>query len=111
MKSRRRELNLLRGGLIAGALVSSIALVGLSSCAVTGVGVDGTVGVDYVGGYYEPWGYDYGGWGPGYAVGPWHDGHRFGGPGFHGGGRPPPHFRPGPVGRPMPSLPGRPRGR
>jgi hypothetical protein len=35
---------------------------------VTGVGVEGTVGADYDDGYYEPWGYEYGGWGYGYRV-------------------------------------------
>jgi len=32
----------------------------LNACEVTGVGVEGTVGYDA--GYYEPYGYDYGGW-------------------------------------------------
>ncbi len=38
----------------------------LCACAVTGVGVEGSVG--YAGGYYEPYGYDYGGWGVGYRA-------------------------------------------
>ena len=47
-----------------------LALILLNACVATGVGVDGAVGVDYDAGYYEPWGYDYGGWGHGYRVGP-----------------------------------------
>ena len=41
----------------------------LSACVVPGGGVYGG-GASYVGGYYEPVGYAYGGWGPGYQVGP-----------------------------------------
>jgi hypothetical protein len=72
--------------LCAGGLV----LLGIvSACAVTGVGYDGEVG--YVGGFYEPYGYDYGGWGGRYHVGPprggaGRDGGRAGG-GGHAGGR------------------------
>jgi len=79
----------------------------LSGCAVEGVGVDGSVGVDYVGGYYEPYGYEYGGWGPGYAVGPYRDGHG----GYYRDRGHAPAFRPAPRGRSMPSIPSRPRGR
>jgi len=53
-----------------------LALTLLHACAVTGVGVDGSVGVGYDAGYYEPWGYDYGGWGGGYRVGPGRGGER-----------------------------------
>jgi hypothetical protein len=89
---------------IAGAL----SLAALASCAVDGVGVDGSVGVGYVGGYYEPYGYDYGGWGPGYAVGPY----RGGGHGGYNRDRGhAPAFRPAPRGHAMPSIPSRPRGR
>ena len=80
---------------------------------MSGPGYDGYGGVDvgYVGDYWEPWGYDYGGWGGHYHVGPprggaWHEdgAHpaRFGdarhGPGGHAGG-----------GRAAPSIPRRPR--
>jgi hypothetical protein len=88
---------------IAGAL----GLAALSSCAVDGVGVDGSVGVGYVGGYYEPYGYDYGGWGPGYAVGPYRGGHG----GYSRDRGHAPAFRPAPRGHTMPSIPSRPRGR
>jgi hypothetical protein len=96
MKHARRHW--LRGGLAV------VALTLLHACAVTGVGVDGSVGVGYDAGYYEPWGYDYGGWGGGYRVGPGWGGERR-------GGHPPPRYRPAPSGRPSPSIPGRPRGR
>jgi hypothetical protein len=80
----------------------AITVTALYSCAVTGVGVDGEVGVGYAGGYYEPYGYDYGGWGRGYHVAPGRgsdhrDDHR-------GGGRAP-AYRPAPAGRSAPSLP------
>jgi hypothetical protein len=87
----------------------------LFACAVTGVGVDGSVGVGYVGGYYEPYGYEYGGWGGAYRVGPppccghrddrhddRHDDHG------HVGHAP--AYRPAPAGRSAPSIPGRSRG-
>jgi hypothetical protein len=70
----------------------------LSSCAVTGVGVEGTVGYGYDAGYYEPWGYDYGGWGHGYRVGPGRGGDRRG----EHASRP---YRPAPESRPTPSIP------
>jgi hypothetical protein len=80
----------------------AMSVTALYSCAVTGVGVDGEVGVGYAGGYYEPYGYDYGGWGRGYYVAPGRgldhrDDHR-------GGGRAP-AYRPAPAGRSAPSLP------
>lgn len=86
---------------IAGAL----SLAALASCAVDGV--DGSVGVGYVGGYYEPYGYDYGGWGPGYAVGPYRGGHG----GYNRDRGHAPAFHPAPRGHSMPSIPSRPRGR
>ncbi len=60
------------------------------------------LGIDY----YEPFGFDYGGWGPGYRTGPPRGGARFGGggPGF-------PHsYRSAPSSRAMPSIPSGPRG-
>jgi len=67
--------------------------------------VSGSVsyGVDF----YEPYGRDYGGWGPGYLVGPPRTGDR------HFDARhesPTRHsYRPAPRTRPMPSIPTRPR--
>jgi hypothetical protein len=82
--------------------VSGIAVVILQSCvagggAYYGGGVDVTYGADF----YEPWGYEYGGWGPGYWVGPprggWDQHH-------HPGDRPRPYR---PVERSAPSIPNR----
>jgi hypothetical protein len=91
--------------------VAALGFTALSACVATGVGVDGSVGVGYVGGYYQPYGYEYGGWGPGYHVGPGrggdhHDDHRV----DRGGGHAP-AYRQAPAGRSAPSLPGRARGR
>ena len=93
-----------------------LALILLNACVATGVGVDGAVGVDYDAGYYEPWGYDYGGWGHGYRVGPGRgDDHRRDGDHPHGGpgprgDHPSRPYRPAPASRPTPSIPSRPRG-
>jgi len=93
--------------------LGAMLLVLLYACAVTGV--EGSVGYD--GGYYEPYGYDYGGWGLGYRVGPsrccdhrddHRDVHREDHPGNRGGGRAP-AYRPAPAGRSAPSIPGRSR--
>jgi hypothetical protein len=83
--------------------IGALTLALMAGC----VGVDGSVGVGYAGGYYEPYGYEYGGWGPGYAVGPYRDGHG----GYNRDRGHAPAFRPAPGGRSMPSIPGRPRGR
>jgi hypothetical protein len=99
---------------LAAAAASAVMLGFLSACAVTGVGVEGSVGYD--GGYYEPYGYDYGGWGGGYRVAPGRccdhrdDHHDHPVDRGHAGGRAP-AYRPAPAGRPAPSIPGRPRGR
>lgn len=99
----------------------ALALMMVNACTVTGVGVDGAVGVGYDVGYYEPYGYDYGGWGAGYRVGPGRggdrrgDGHGDGRGGErddgHGDGRSASRsYRPAPASRPTPSIPSRPRG-
>jgi hypothetical protein len=101
----------LRSRLIASGL-GAIATLMLCACAVTGVGVEGSVGYD--GGYYEPYGYDYGGWGAGYRVGPGrccdhrddHHDHSVG----RGRVGHAPAYRPAPAGRSAPSIPGRSRG-
>jgi hypothetical protein len=63
-----------------------LSLVGiLAACVVGGGGYDGAVGVGYVGGYYAPGGYDYGGWGRGYHVAPPRGGDRRGDAGGHAG--------------------------
>jgi hypothetical protein len=78
-------------------ILGLFALVTLAACVVGGY--EGDVGVGYVGGVYGPGGYDYGGWGPGYRVGPPRGGERGRGGrtapsiphgargGGHGGGR------------------------
>lgn len=88
----------------ATALVVGLFTALLSGCVVPGdgYGYDASVGVGV--GYYEPYGAYYGGWGPGYYVGP-----------IHGnnyrpdrGGRPTPHaYKPAPGSRPPPSIPSR----
>lgn len=76
--------------------VALLAAAALAACAVEGVGYGGgDVGVSYVGGFYEPFGYEYGGWGPGYRIGP---------PRNRGGGRG------GAPGRGVPSIPTTPHG-
>jgi hypothetical protein len=94
-------MNLSRKWMTVG--MGALALTLLCACEVTGVGVDGTVGVGYDAGYYEPYGYEYGGWGGGYHVGPGRGGDRR-------GGHPSPHYRPAPTSRPTPSIPSRSRG-
>jgi hypothetical protein len=76
----------------------------LSACLVGGEyrGDGGAYGV----GFYEPYGYDYGGWVSGYQVGPprreWHR------PDEPRGLAPSRSFRPAPQDRPVPSIPSRP---
>jgi hypothetical protein len=93
-------MKLLRARRLAAGLGGVILL---AACAVTGVGVDGSVGVGYDAGYYEPYGYDYGGWGGDYRVGPGRGGDRRGGGPHPGGSRP--SYRPAPSSRPTPSIP------
>ena len=88
--------------------LGAVLLTLLNACAVTGVGVDGSVGVGYDAGYYEPYGYEYGGWGGGYRVGPGRGGDRRGDD--RRGGGPPRSYRPAPASRPTPSIPNHPRG-
>ena len=93
----------LRGVGIRGMLAAAVFAVSLSGCVAYGggygYGYDGPavgVGLDYG----EPYG-DYGGWGPGYRVGPYRGaGDNRGGGG--GGGH---HFRQAPAGHAMPSMP------
>ena len=110
------------------AALAALALTFLNACAVTGY--DGDVGVGYDAGYYEPWGYDYGGWGDGYLVGPgrggWDRGdrgdwdregrggwNRGGRGGWDGGGREGRgggSYRAAPGGQRAPSIPSHARG-
>lgn len=89
------------------AFVISLFSILSPGCAVTagGYGVDEGVGVGLD--YYEPFGFDYGGWGPGYRVGPFRDGAQRP---DRGGGNPPGRaFRPAPPSRSIPSIPSRAR--
>jgi hypothetical protein len=70
----------------------------LSAC-VAGVGYDGDVGVGYSPGYVEPIGYDYGGWGGGYRVGPGRGGDRRSAPSASHA------YRAAPQSRSTPSIP------
>ncbi len=89
--------------------LSMLATIGIvAGCLVGPGGYDGTAGVGYVGGYYAPGGYDYGGWGHGYRVAP-----PRGGPPEGHGGRGAPARGDAPVGhggRAAPSIPSRSRG-
>jgi hypothetical protein len=76
-------MNALRTGLIAAGLAVGAAL---SSCAVAPYGYYDGGDVGYFGGVYAPYGYDYGGWGGGYRVGPPRGGEHGGYRGV--GGRP-----------------------
>ncbi len=87
------------------------ALAALAGCVVGGY--DGDADVGYGVDYYEPYGYEYGGWGPGYGIGPPRRGYDRGRDGYDHGGHddghpgPRPSYRPAPASRPMPSLPSR----
>lgn len=99
------------------AAVVALLLTQLTSCAGGAVGVSASYPDSYWDG--PVYGYDlnyfyappviYGGWGPEFYVGPpvWR-GHPRGWGGPPPGGRT--SFRPAPPGRPMPSIPSRPRG-
>ena|ERR1700733_9913225 len=51
-------------------MLGFILLTAFAGCIVPGGGYDEGPSVSYGVGIYEPAGYDYGGWGPGYRVGP-----------------------------------------
>jgi hypothetical protein len=81
-------------------VVAGLSILVLSGCIVPdgGYGYGGVaVGADY----YEPYGVDYGGWGPGYQVGPW----RGGGGRAVGAGGAAHAYRSAPAGHATPSLP------
>ncbi len=94
-------------------LLVGVAIV-LAGCmfSVLLPGCVSTGGVYYEGGdYYEPYGYDYGGWGSTYFVVPFHDRDR-----HHEGEhhheeerRSAPAYRSAPATHPIPSIPSRPR--
>ncbi|MGO9445476.1 MAG: hypothetical protein ACLPXB_11950 [Thiobacillaceae bacterium] len=94
---------LLRGSAIA--FVIGLSTVPLSGCVVPGggYGYDNGGGVDIGVDYTEPYGAVYGGWGPGYAVGPVRGGNYSP---ERGGGQPAQHaYRSAPASHSMPSIP------
>jgi hypothetical protein len=75
----------------------------LSACVVPGGGYERSAGVTYGVNYYEPSGHAYGGWAPGYKVGPPRGGDLHPSPAHYEAS---PHaYRPAPPSRPMPSIP------
>ena len=77
----------------------------LSGCVFPGGGYEYDGGVDIGAAYYEPYGVDYGGWGPGYHVAPYRGGdHRSTGGGGHAQA-----YRSAPASRSVPSIPSRSR--
>lgn len=91
--------------LIASACGSASLFI-LYAC-VAGGGYEGGAEVSYGADFYEPFGYEYGGWGRNYRVGPPRGGERR--REHPGGGHPPPYHPAGPS-RSVPSIPSRPRG-
>jgi len=96
-------------------LPSAVVIALLAALAFGCVAPDGYYGgtAGYGLGYYQPYGVEYGGWGPTYFVAPFRDHgherepeHRA----EHGGHEAPHAFHAAPAGRAMPSLPSTPRG-
>lgn len=83
---------------------SALAFVGLTLTVVLSGCILPGGGYGYGGGdYYEPYGVDYGGWGPDYRVAPFRGGdHRPTGEGGHGSAH---AYRAAPASRSMPSIP------
>jgi hypothetical protein len=93
--------------LIAGSFIG-LLLIMPTGCAVEGVGYSGSYGYSYGADYYEPFGFDYGGWGNSYYVGPYRSGgFRGGDHGSHAGTH---AFRPAPGSHGVPSIPSGSRG-
>jgi hypothetical protein len=107
-------MNLLRGWL--SVAIGAAFLTLLYGCVVAGAGYEDGAEVSYGADFYEPYGYDYGGWGPGYRVGPFRGGdhHPDRGGDHHpdrGGARGAPAYRPAAPSRSMPSIPSHSRSR
>ena len=98
-----------RGAVIA--LLVGLNTLWLASCAVNdggyGYSTDVRIGLDY----YDPWMGDYGGWGPGYRVGP--PQRIMPRPDFNSTHPPPPRasYWTAPGVRPIPSIPSQPHPR
>ncbi len=92
-----------------GAVVVGCFILLASGCAVTGggYGYSGDVSVGVGVDYYEPFGFDYGPWGPDYQVAPYRGGAQRP---QRGGSTAPGHsYRPAPGSHSVPSIPSRPR--
>lgn len=87
----------------ARAFVVGTLMVFSAGCVLSPGGYGYDDGVGYGAGYYEPYGVEYGGWGPGYQVAPYRGGdHRP----IGGGGHESTHaYRSAPASRSVPSLP------
>jgi hypothetical protein len=73
----------------------------LFGCVFPGGGYEYDDGGAIGAAYYEPYGVDYGGWGPGYHVAPYRGGdHRPAGGGGHARA-----YKPAPASRSVPSIP------
>jgi len=84
------------------AFVVWTVMVLLSGCILPGGGYE-YGGGDIGAAYYEPYGLDYGGWGPGYHVAPYRGGyHRPTSGGGHASAR---AYRPAPASHSVPSIP------
>jgi hypothetical protein len=82
---------------------SALAFVGLTLTVVLSGCILPGGGYGYGGEYYEPYGVDYGGWGPDYRVAPFRGGdHHPGGEGGHGSAH---AYRAAPASHSMPSIP------
>ncbi len=82
-------------------MIAGLVPLAMSGCVVPGGGYG--YGPGFGLGYYEPAGVAYGGWGPGYNVGPVRAGQ---GTPYQGGQHPPPRgYQPPPASRPIPSIP------
>jgi hypothetical protein len=96
------------------SMLFAFLLLGLGGCVAVG-GYDGAPGyysgsnIGYGVDFYQPYGYNYGGWRPGYQVGPPLRG-RIDRPGQSYSRPSGPSYRPAPHSRPMPSIPMHPRG-
>ena len=91
--------NLFLRWLVVAFIVGTLTV--LSGCLLPNGGYDYGGGIGAA--YYEPYGADYGGWGPGYHVAPFRgEGRRSYGGGGHASA---PSYRSAPASRSMPSLP------
>ena len=95
--------NLLLSRLVPALVVGTLMVLSAGCVLPVGGGYGYDDGGGIGAGYYEPYGVDYGGWGPGFQVAPFRGGgHRSNGGGGHASA---PAYRSAPGSRSMPSLP------